>query len=47
MRASGLKDTPFEQVAPKIEQLLVEQRLSELQDQWLRTLRLQSEIQVR
>jgi len=47
MRASGLGDTPFEQVAPRIEQLLIEQRLSELQDTWLRALRLQSEIQVR
>jgi len=47
MRASGWPDTPFEQVAPKIEQLLIEQRMSELQDEWLRSLRLQQEIRVR
>ena len=47
MRASGWPDTPFEQMAPKIEQLLSEQRLNELQDQWLRALRLQGDIQVR
>jgi peptidyl-prolyl cis-trans isomerase SurA len=47
MRASGWPDTPFEQMAPKIEQLLIEQRMSELQDEWLRSLRLQEEIRVR
>lgn len=47
MRASGWPDTPFEQVASKIEQLLIEQRMSELQDEWLRSLRLQEEIRVR
>jgi len=34
-------------MAPKIEQLLIEQRMSELQDEWLRSLRLQEEIRVR
>jgi len=47
MRAAGWPDTPFEQVAPKIEQLLIEQRLNELQDRWVRGLRLQADIQVR
>jgi len=47
MRAAGWPDTPFEQVAPKIEELLIEQRLNELQDQWVRGLRLQANIQVR
>jgi len=47
MRASGWPDTPFDQVASKIEQLLIEQRMSELQDEWLRSLRLQEEIRVR
>jgi len=47
MRGAGWSDVPFEQVAPKIEQLLVEQRLNELQDRWVRGLRLQGEIQVR
>jgi len=47
MRAAGWPDTPFDQVAPKIEQLLIEQRMNELQDEWLRALRLQADIQVR
>jgi len=47
MRGAGWSDVPFEQVAPKIEQLLIEQRLNELQDRWVRGLRLQGEIQVR
>lgn len=47
MRAAGWSNVPFEQVAPKIEQLLIEQRLNELQDRWLRGLRLQGDIQVR
>ena len=47
MRAAGWPNTPFEQVAPKIEQLLIEQRMNELQDEWLRSLRLQGDIQVR
>ena len=47
MRGAGWSDVPFEQVAPKIEQLLIEQQLNELQDRWVRGLRLQAEIQVR
>ncbi len=47
MRGAGWADVPFEQVAPKIEQLLTEQRLNELQDQWVRALRLQGDIRVR
>ena len=47
MRGAGWSDVPFEQVASKIEQLLIEQRLNELQDRWVRGLRLQGEIQVR
>ena len=47
MRASGWPDKPFDQVAPKIEQLLTEQRMSELQDDWVRSLRLQADIRVR
>ena len=47
MRSSGWPETPFEQVAPKIEQLLIEQRLNELQDQWVRALRMQGDIRVR
>jgi hypothetical protein len=47
LRSSGWRETPFEQVAPMIEQLLIEQRLNELQDQWVRALRLQGDIRVR
>jgi len=47
MRASGWPDKPFDQVAPKIEQLLTEQRMSELQDDWVRSLRLQAHIRLR
>ncbi|HYB76785.1 MAG TPA: hypothetical protein VEE85_01170 [Candidatus Bathyarchaeia archaeon] len=47
MRASGWPDKPFDQLAPQIEQLLTEQRMNELQDDWLRSLRLQADIQRR
>jgi len=47
MRTAGWSDVPFEQVAPKIEQLLIEQQLNELQDRWVRGLRLQADVQVR
>jgi len=47
MRGAGWREMPFEQVAPKIEQLLIEQRLNELQDQWVRALRMQGDIRVR
>jgi len=47
MRSAGWSDVPFEQVAPKIEQLLIEQQLNELQDRWVRGLRLQADVQVR
>jgi hypothetical protein len=47
LRGAGWPETPFEQVASKIEQLLTEQRLNELQDQWVRALRMQGDIRVR
>jgi hypothetical protein len=47
LRKAGAPEPPLPQVAPTIEQLLVEQRLNELQSQWVRTLRLQAEIHVR
>jgi len=47
MRSAGWSDVPFEQVAPKIEQVLIEQQLNELQDRWVRGLRLQADVQVR
>ncbi len=47
LRKAGAPEPPLPQVAPMIEQLLVERRLNELQSQWVRTLRLQGEIHVR
>ena len=47
MRRAGTREPPLEQVSPMIEQLLVEQRLNELQEQWVRSLRSQADIQVR
>jgi hypothetical protein len=47
LRKAGAPEPPLQQVAPTIEQLLAEQRLNELQSQWVRTLRLQAEIHVR
>jgi len=47
MTASGWPTKPFDEVATKIEQLLIEQRMSELQDDWVRSLRLQADIQRR
>jgi hypothetical protein len=47
LQRTGAAEPPLQQVTAKIEQLLVEQRLNELQGQWVRTLRLQADIQVR
>jgi peptidyl-prolyl cis-trans isomerase SurA len=47
LRRAGAAEPPLQQVTGRIEQLLVEQRLNELQSQWVRTLRLQADIQVR
>lgn len=47
LRRTGAPQPPLNQVAPMIEQLLVEQRMNELQSQWVLTLRSQAEIQVR
>jgi hypothetical protein len=47
LRRTGAVEPPLQQVAAKIEQLLTEQRLNELQSQWVRTLRLQAGVQVR
>jgi SurA-like N-terminal domain len=46
LHKAGAPEPPLPQVAPMIEQLLVERRLNELQDQWVHTLRLQGEIHV-
>jgi len=47
LKKAGSAQPPLNQVAPMIEQLLVEQRINQLQSLWLRTLRTQAEIQVR
>jgi len=47
LRRAHAPEPPLSQVAPTIEQLLVEQRLNEIQGLWVRGLRLQAEIQVR
>jgi hypothetical protein len=46
LRKAGAPEPPLPQVAPMIEQLLVERRLNELQSQWVHTLRLQGEVHV-
>ena len=47
LRGTGAAEPSLQQASSKIEQLLVEQRLNELQSQWVRTLRLQADVQVR
>ena len=47
LRRAGAPEPPLEQVSAMIEQVLAERRLNELQDQWVRALRLQGDIQVR
>ena len=47
LRKSGGRVVPLEQVSVKIEEILVQQRINELMELWLRNLRLQEEVQVR
>lgn len=47
LRRSGGADVPLKDVAPKIEELLTLQRLTELETQWVRALREQADVQVR
>ena len=47
LQRAGTPQPPLNQVAPMIEQLLFEQRIDQLQSQWVRTLRTQADIQVR
>ena len=47
LRRAGTPEPPLQQVAAMIEQLLVEQRMNQLQSQWVRALRTQADIQVR
>ena len=47
LQRSGVKATPLAEASPKIEELLVQQRVDEMLTAWLRDLRAQSEVQVR
>jgi hypothetical protein len=47
VRQSGASEPPLKQVSSRIEQLLTERRMNELQNQWVRSLRQQADIQVR
>jgi hypothetical protein len=47
LQRSGQQPEPFSQVAAHIEELLVQQRMNQMFDSWLRSLREQSEIRVR
>jgi len=47
LHRAGAPEIPLREVAPKIEELLVQKRIDELETAWLRNLRLQVEVQVR
>jgi parvulin-like peptidyl-prolyl isomerase len=47
LRRSGATQTPLAEVSPKIEEILVQQKMDELLTAWLRDLRAQSEVEVR
>jgi hypothetical protein len=47
LRRGGGTDVPLKEVSPKIEELLVQQRMDELLTSWLHTLRTQAPVQVR
>jgi hypothetical protein len=47
LRRAGAPEPPLKQVTSRIEQVLIEQRMNQLQSQWVRTLRLQADIHVR
>lgn len=44
LRQSGAAEVPLEQVAPKIRELLAQQRMNDLLANWIRTLRSESDI---
>jgi peptidyl-prolyl cis-trans isomerase SurA len=47
LQRNGGKATPLAEISPKIEELLVQQRVDEMLTAWLRDLRAQSEVEVR
>jgi hypothetical protein len=47
LRQSGGRVVPLDQVTDKIEEILVEERINELMNLWLRNLRLQQEVEIR
>jgi hypothetical protein len=47
LHRSGAAEVPLQQVSAKIEQVLIAQRFNEIQNQWVRALRAQAEINVR
>ncbi len=47
LRRGGGTEVPLKEVSPKIEELLVQQRMDELLSAWLHTLRTQTPVQVR
>ncbi len=47
LRRGGAAEVPLKEVSPKIEELLVQQRMDELLTAWLHTLRTQTPVQVR
>ena len=47
LQKNGAREVPLDQVYDKIEEILVQQRINELMELWLKNLRLQGEVQVR
>lgn len=46
LRQAGATDVPLPNVSPRIRQILVEQRMGELLESWLRTLRARNDIRI-
>jgi peptidyl-prolyl cis-trans isomerase SurA len=46
MKQAGAQPVPLQQVAPRIREILVQQRLDDLLEEWLKTLRTQAEIRL-
>jgi SurA N-terminal domain len=47
LQRAGAPQPPLPQVSSRIAQILIEQRMNQLETQWLRTLRLQADIRIR
>ncbi len=47
LHKNGVREVPLAEVSGKIEEILIQQRINELMELWLRNLRLQEEVQVR